>query len=54
MGSIIVDATAGTAPFTYQLDGGLPQSGPNPYTFPNVAAGTHTVISTDNFGWHIQ
>ncbi len=49
-GSITVDATAGTAPFTYQLDGGAPQSGTNPYTFNNVAAGPHTIIITDNFG----
>ncbi len=49
-GSITVDATAGTAPFTYQLDGGAPQSGANPYTFNNVAAGPHTIIITDNFG----
>jgi len=49
-GSITVDATAGTPPFTYQLDGGAPQSGANPYTFTNVAAGPHTIIITDNFG----
>lgn len=49
-GSITVNATAGTAPFTYQLDGGAPQSGTNPYTFNNVGAGTHNVVITDNFG----
>jgi len=49
-GSITVDATAGTAPFTYQLDAGGPQSGANPYTFSNVSAGSHTVIITDNLG----
>lgn len=49
-GSITVNATAGTGPFTYQLDGGPIQSGANPYTFNNVAAGTHSVVITDNFG----
>lgn len=49
-GSITVNATAGTGPFTYQLDGGAPQSGSNPYTFNNVSAGNHTVVITDNFG----
>ncbi len=49
-GTITADATAGTAPFTYSLDGGAPQSGANPYTFNNVAAGPHTVTITDNFG----
>jgi gliding motility-associated-like protein len=48
-GTITVEATAGTAPFTYQLDAGSPQSGTNPFTFTNVAAGTHTVIIRDNF-----
>lgn len=49
-GSITVDATAGTPPFTYQLDGGTPQSGANPFTFTNVTAGNHTIVITDNFG----
>ncbi len=49
-GTVTADATAGTAPFTYSLDGGAPQSGANPYTFTNVAAGPHTVTITDNFG----
>ncbi len=49
-GSITVDATAGTAPFNYQLDGGPPQSGANPFTFTNVAAGSHTVVITDSYG----
>jgi len=48
-GTITVDATAGTAPFTYQLDAGAPLSGANPFTFTNVAAGPHTVIIRDNF-----
>ncbi|MEP6699944.1 MAG: gliding motility-associated C-terminal domain-containing protein [Bacteroidota bacterium] len=49
-GTIVVNATAGTAPFTYQLDAGAPQSGANPYSFANVSAGNHTVIIADNFG----
>jgi gliding motility-associated-like protein len=49
-GTITVNATTGTAPYTYQLDAGAPQSGSNPYTFTNVAAGPHTVVVTDNLG----
>ena len=49
-GTITVNATTGTAPFTYSLDGGPPQSGANPYTFTNVAAGLHTILVTDNVG----
>ena len=52
-GTVTADATAGTAPFTYSLDGGAPQSGANPYTFTNVAAGPHTITITDNFGCNI-
>lgn len=49
-GTVTADATSGTAPFTYRLDAGAPQSGANPFTFNGVAAGAHTVIITDNFG----
>ncbi|HMK25634.1 MAG TPA: T9SS type B sorting domain-containing protein, partial [Chitinophagaceae bacterium] len=49
-GTITVDATTGTPPYTYQLDGGAPQAGANPYTFNNVASGVHTIIVTDNNG----
>ncbi len=49
-GSITVDATAGTAPFTFQLDAGTPQSGASPYVFTNVPSGPHTVIIRDNTG----
>ena len=49
-GSITINATAGTAPFTFQLDAGAPQSGASPYTFTGVTSGTHTVIVTDNAG----
>jgi gliding motility-associated-like protein len=49
-GTVTANAIAGTAPFTYQLDAGVPQSGANPYTFTNVASGNHMIIITDNFG----
>lgn len=49
-GSITVNATAGTAPFTFQLDAGAPQSGPSPYTFTGILPGAHTVIITDALG----
>ena len=52
-GTVTADATAGIAPFTYSLDGGPPQSGANPYTFINVAAGPHSVLITDNVGCNI-
>jgi gliding motility-associated-like protein len=52
-GTVIADATAGTAPFTWQLDGGAAVPGATPYTFINVAAGPHTVTITDNFGCNI-
>jgi gliding motility-associated-like protein len=49
-GSITINATVGTAPFTYELDGGGPQAGANPYTFSSVASGPHTVIVRDANG----
>jgi gliding motility-associated-like protein len=49
-GSITVTALGGTAPYTYQLDGGTPQSGTNVYTFTNVSANIHTVLITDFVG----
>lgn len=49
-GSITVATTAGVAPFTFQLDGGTIQTGSSPYTFSNVASGSHTVIIRDNLG----
>lgn len=49
-GTIVANATAGTAPFTYQLDGGGFLNGANPYTFSGVSAGPHTVIIKDNAG----
>lgn len=49
-GSVTINVTAGVAPYRFQLDGGPMQSGSNPYTFPNVTAGPHTVLVTDNVG----
>ena len=49
-GSITATATAGMAPFTWQLDGGATQIGTSPYTFFNVSSGPHTVTITDNVG----
>jgi len=46
-GSIIVTATAGTAPFTWQLDGGAVLPGASPFTFNAVASGAHTILITD-------
>lgn len=49
-GSITINATTGTAPYTWQLDAGASQNGANPYTFSNVASGAHTVLITDANG----
>ncbi len=49
-GSITATATAGTAPFTWQLDGGPLLSGTSPFTFTNLATGFHSVVITDNVG----
>ena len=49
-GSITVDATSGTAPFTFQLDGGTIQSGTTPFVFSNLTSGSHTVVVRDNLG----
>ncbi len=46
-GSITITATAGTAPFTWQLDGGAVLPGASPFTYSNVSSGLHTVIVTD-------
>lgn len=53
-GSIQVNATAGVAPFTYQLDAATAQSGTNPYTFTGLAAGAHTIIVRDNVGCQLS
>lgn len=50
-GTINVSVPTGTAPFTYILDGGTPQTTPSPaYSFTNVAAGAHTILVTDASG----
>lgn len=49
-GTITANATLGTAPFTYSLDGGAAQMGTNPYTFTGVSSGLHNVVITDNVG----
>jgi gliding motility-associated-like protein len=53
-GTLVVNATAGIAPFTYQLDGGTFMSGNNPYTFSNLTSGTHTIVVKDNVGCQIS
>ena len=53
-GSVTIDATAGTAPFTYQIDGGTIQTGTNPFTFNGLSAGSHTVIIRDNLGCQLS
>lgn len=52
-GSITVTATAGTAPFTWQLDGGAIVNGTSPYTFNGVASGPHTIVVTDVYGCNV-
>lgn len=49
-GSITVTPTNGTAPYTYSLDGAAAVSGPAPYTFTNVPAGTHNIVITNADG----
>jgi len=48
-GTITINAS-GTAPFRYQLDGGIPVTGTASYTFTNVSAGPHTVVVLDANG----
>ncbi len=48
--TVTVPAGVGTAPYTFILDGGAPQTGPSPYVFNNVAQGAHTVLVTDASG----
>ena len=49
-GSGTITATSGTGPFSWALDGAAPVTGPSPYTFTNLAAGTHNVSITDANG----
>lgn len=46
-GTITVTPTSGTGPYSFSLDGGAFIAGAAPYTFTNVAAGSHTVQVTD-------
>jgi hypothetical protein len=46
-GGITISAIGGTAPFTYALNNGTPQSNG---TFSNLAAGNYTYTITDNIG----
>ncbi len=46
-GTITITPTSGSAPYTYTLDGGTPQSS---NVFNNVASGAHTVLVRDNVG----
>jgi len=46
-GSITINPTSGTAPYTFEIDGGAPQNGTPPYTFSNLAPGPHTIVVTD-------
>lgn len=46
-GTITITTADGTGPYSFVLDGGAPQTGPLPFTFNNVPAGTHTVVVTD-------
>lgn len=48
--TLTLNAIAGAAPFSYQIDGGAFQTGTNPYTFSNLSAGPHTAIIRDNVG----
>ena len=45
--TVTVPAGVGTPPYTFTLDGGAPQTGASPYTFTNVAQGTHNIVVTD-------
>jgi gliding motility-associated-like protein len=46
-GTITVNSSTGTAPFTFSLDGGAFTAGTLPYTFTNLAPGNHTVVVKD-------
>lgn len=53
-GTIKVLASAGTGPYSFQLDGLPPVPGANPYTFTNVNGGSHQVIIYDVSGCQSQ
>ncbi|TRX07877.1 T9SS type B sorting domain-containing protein [Flavobacterium gawalongense] len=45
--SLVVNASGGTSPYVYSLDGAPSQ---NSNTFNNVGIGTHSIVVTDSFG----
>ncbi len=45
--SLVVNASGGTSPYVYSLDGAPSQ---NSNTFNNVGTGTHSIMVTDSFG----
>nr|WP_314895745.1 T9SS type B sorting domain-containing protein [uncultured Flavobacterium sp.] len=45
--SLLVNASGGTSPYVYSLDGAPAQ---NSNTFNNVGSGTHSIVVTDSFG----
>jgi hypothetical protein len=49
-GTATIRATAGVAPFTFQLGTGSPQAGTSPYTFTGLSGGSHNVIVRDALG----
>lgn len=49
-GTVTVTPASGNGPFTYIIDGGAPITAPGPYTFTNLAAGTHSITVQDAFG----
>lgn len=49
-GAITITPTAGTAPFSYQIDGGGFNPGTSPQTFTGLTSGVHTIIIRDNVG----
>jgi hypothetical protein len=50
-GTVTVDVTGGISPYTYALNGGVPQSSP---TFQSLFAGTYTVTIFDSAGSQID
>lgn len=49
-GTVTVTPTNGVGPYTYIIDGGMPQTFAGAHTFTGLAAGSHTVTITDDIG----
>ncbi|MBL7723055.1 MAG: hypothetical protein JNK27_02855, partial [Chitinophagaceae bacterium] len=49
-GSITVTPTNGAAPYSFSIDGGAPITAAAPYTFTNLAAGTHSIVVSSGAG----